>query len=108
MKEFIVNDIKILVGNNAKENWELLEKCNENNLFLHLTSFPSCYVIILCDILPELQIIEEAAKICKNNTKYKNLKNISVDYTLCKNIKKGEVLGEVIFKSNKKVKRIII
>ena len=108
MKEILIDNYKILVGNNAKENWELLEKCNENNIFLHLTHFPSCYVIILTENFPEKYIIEQAAKICKSNTKYKNLKNVSVDYTLCKNIEKGKILGEVFFKSNKKVDKIFV
>lgn len=108
MKEFFINNHKILVGNNSKENWELLELCKDNNIFLHLTHFPSCYVIIFCEDFPDISIIEECAKLCKSNTKYKNLKNISVDYTLCKNIIKGDILGEVIYKSNKKVKKIII
>ena len=35
-----------------------------------------------------------------------NIKNIKVDYTLCNNIIKREKFGEIIYKSNKKVKQI--
>ena len=50
-----------------------------------------------------MYIIEQVALNCKLNTKYKNLKNIKVDYTLCDNVEKGEFVGELIYKSNRKV-----
>ena len=56
MKELFINNIKTLIGSNAKENWKLLEDSKPNNLFFHLSSFPSCYVILQTesDILPDL------------------------------------------------------
>ena len=87
-----------------------MEKAKENNLLFHLTSFPSCYVIYESvngdDI--NLEIIKECGMLCKNNTKYRNLKNIKVDYTTCSNVIKGDKIGEIIYKKNKKVKKIII
>lgn len=108
MKEFVVENIKIKVGSNAAENWKILDESSENNIFLHLKSFPSCYVIIDCEEYPSMEIINQAAKICKNNTKYKNMKNIKVDYTLRKNVIKGELVGEIFYKSNKKVNNLCI
>jgi predicted ribosome quality control (RQC) complex YloA/Tae2 family protein len=108
MKEFVVENIKIKVGSNAAENWKILDESSENNIFLHLKSFPSCYVIIDCEEYPSIEIINEAAKICKNNTRYKNMKNIKVDYTSCKNVIKGELVGEIFYKSNKKVNNLCI
>ena len=106
MKEFIVNNVKIKVGSNADENWKLLSESKDTNVFLHLSSFPSCYVIIETDGILDKYVLKEAANICKNNTKYKNLKNIKVDYTLCSNVFKGDKVGEIVYKSNKKVKQI--
>ena len=108
MKELTVENIKIKIGSNSIENWKILDESTENNIFLHLKSFPSCYVIIDCEQYPSMEIINEAAKICKNNTKYKNIKNIKVDYTLCKNVVKGELVGEIFYKSNKKVNNLCI
>jgi hypothetical protein len=45
------------------------------------------------------------AKLCKANTKYKN-QNLYVDYTTCDNVIKGENIGEIVYKRNKKVKKI--
>lgn len=99
------SDYQCFVGSNAKENWKLLEDSKSTDILFHLHSFPSCYVILKNDKdeFPEIDIIKEAAIICKTNTKYKNLKDIKVDYTFCKNIEKGEKVGELIYKSNKKV-----
>jgi predicted ribosome quality control (RQC) complex YloA/Tae2 family protein len=108
MKEIIYNNTKIKVGSNSGENWKILDESSENNIFLHLKSFPSCYVIIECEEDPPIETITEAAKICKSNTKYKNIKNIKVDYTLCKNVLKGSVTGEIFYKSNRKVSTICI
>jgi len=110
MKEIIVHDIKCKIGSNAVENWDILAESKPYYLFFHLSSFPSCFLILECDenLYVDNKIIEESAILCKQNTKYKNLKNIKVDYTLCKNIEKGNKTGQVFYKSNRQVKTIKI
>jgi len=108
MKTILINNLVCNIGGNAKENWTILSNSKDNHLFFHLTSFPSCYVICETDNLPDISTIKEIALICKQNTKYKNVPNIRVDYTECKNVIKGDVVGEVIYKSNKKVYNVII
>lgn len=110
MKQLTIQGIKCKIGSNAIENWEILDKSKETYLFFHLTSFPSCYVIYETENKDDisLEIITECALLCKNNTKYKNLKNIKIDYTYCNNILKCDKIGEIIYKSNKKVKTIKI
>ena len=41
--------------------------------------------------------------ICKENSKYRNLRNVKISSTTCGNLKKGDKPGEVYFKSNRKV-----
>ena len=101
MKTIDFENSKIIIGQNAKENWDLLDN-NEKFLWFHLKSFPSCHVIILNEN-PDETTIQKAAELCKENTKYKSLKNIKVNYTPIKNIKKSKEVGSVEFKSNKKV-----
>jgi predicted ribosome quality control (RQC) complex YloA/Tae2 family protein len=103
----IVDEVYIL-GQNAQDNWDILDKAEGTDYFFHLTSFPSCYVIFKCLDIPTNENIIKAAQICKENTKYRNLKNLRVDYCPCSNIKKGENIGEVIFHSLRKVKNIKI
>ena len=104
----IAGDLEYQVGKNAVENWKLLDEAKPKNIFFHLSSFPSCYVILKCESDPDMEIIKECALACKENTKYKNLKDIKVDYTTCDNVIKGEKVGEVYYCSNRKVKQIKI
>ena len=106
MKKFIYNDIEYCIGQTAKENWELLDTLQQENsdyIWFHLNSFPSPYIIMKTD----LQLISEqshsdyliyGATLCRDNTKYRNLKDLKVCYTRLKKLKKGNKVGEVIIK----------
>ena len=101
-------EYRILVGNNDMENDELISKYNDTNyIWFHLKSFPSSHVLVLDNDPPE-DVIRIASNICKSATKYRNLKNLKINYTPMSNIEKAEKLGSVIFRSNRKVKNITI
>jgi predicted ribosome quality control (RQC) complex YloA/Tae2 family protein len=104
----ITENLQCAIGKNAVENWQLLDDSKPEHIFFHLASFPSCYVILKCDSDPGVDIIKECAVLCKENTKYKNLKDVKVDYTTCNNVKKGDKVGEVYYSSNRKVNQIKI
>lgn len=96
------------IGKNKTENWQLLSNSKPEHIFFHLSSFPSCYVILECKTNTKmtLDILEECAKICKQNTKYRNIKNICVDCTKCSNVIKGENEGEIEYKQLRKIFKI--
>lgn len=96
----------IKIGSNAKENWELVDS-DETYWWFHLNSYPSCHVVIECSDPSEEHIIL-AAQLCKENTKYRNLRNLKICYTTCGNLKKGTDVGSVIYKSKRKVKHIVV
>jgi predicted ribosome quality control (RQC) complex YloA/Tae2 family protein len=108
MKFFYKTNYKFIVGSNEKENWKILSDSKPHDVFFHLSSFPSCFLIIdnNTENYPEYDILLYAATICKNNTKYRNLNYITVDYTFCNNVIKGDKVGEIYYKSNKKVLKI--
>lgn len=106
MKTFKFNEINIIVGENAKENWDILNT-NKNYWWFHLKSFPSCHVIIEDENPNNLEILE-AASLCKKYTKYKNMNNLKINYTQIKNLKKSIDVGSVEFNSNRKVLTISI
>ena len=101
-------DNKFIIGQNAHDNWNILDISLPKYYFFHLSSFSSCFVILKTEIEPNIDDIIMSAKICKNNTKYKNYKDIYVDYCICKNVIKTDKIGEIQYKSNKKVKKIKI
>jgi predicted ribosome quality control (RQC) complex YloA/Tae2 family protein len=101
--KFIKDNYILYLGENAQENWDLL-KNDKSSMWLHLNNFPSGHCIITKSCLDKnynKQIIMYGAQLIKEHSKYKNLKNIKVVYTELKNVKKGEVIGEVIIKKCK-------
>jgi len=110
MKTFILgsalDNYTCKLGENAAENWKMLDDIKPTFYFFHLSSFSSGYAILECEDEPKIDIIQDAARICRNGTKYRNLKNIKVDYCHCSNITKSDKVGEVIFKSQRKVKQV--
>lgn len=107
MKQFTIDQYTVTLGENAKENWNLSFSSNPNSTWIHLESFPSSHVIIQ-EEKPPNSVIVEAGLICKQHSKFKNLKNLKISCTLCSNLKKGSKPGEVYFKSNRKVKQYSI
>ena len=106
MKVIIKDNIVYKIGQNAQENWDLLDN-NANFVWFHLRSFPSCHVVVETEDITE-DVVVEGANLCLKNTKYRNLKNVKVNYTPLKNIKKSDTIGAVHFISNKKVRTITI
>lgn len=108
MKTIQIEEFTCFVGQNAKENWCLLDRSNSKDIFFHLSSFPSCYVILRTNNNVDGNIIKRCAEICKENTKYRAMRGIYVDYTTVSNIEKGNVVGEIIYKSLRKVQKVKI
>ena len=110
MKEINLDEYTCYIGTSAKENWEILSSAGDADIFFHLTKFPSCYVILSTDgdTNVSVDVIRKAAMICKENTKFRNIFKVSVDYTPCNNVYTGGKVGEAFFRSNRKVNRIVV
>jgi len=102
MKTGYVNGYQWFKGANAVENWNILSKASQKYWFFHLANRPSPYVIWTGKSMTKI-IALELGFICISSTKY----NAElVDYCQCSNVKKGDVVGEVFYKSNRKIKRV--
>ena len=106
MKTIQVGDYTCLIGGNAQENWDILTQAKKGYVFFHLSAFPSCYVILQTEEKVDDTVLQECANLCLKNTKYRNLKNVYVDYTLVSNVKKGEKVGEVYYRKERDVVKI--
>ncbi len=62
---FWIDDYKVLIGRNSKENQALLKIAKSNDLWMHIKGIPSSHLIIKTDKqnLPQA-VIEKAAKLC--------------------------------------------
>ncbi len=106
MKTITIKNFTCKLGETAKENWTLIDLAENEHIFFHLSSFPSGYVILEYEGELTPVMLQIAAQICRESTKYRNILNLKVDYCRCDNLTKGEKVGEVYFKSNRKVKQV--
>jgi len=111
MKQVIYNEIKYIIGESAQENWNILDNANKINndfIWFHLNSFPSCFVIMYSNIenLRDNSLNEYltyGANLCKQNTKYRNLNDLKICCTSLKKLKKTNKIGEVIISGKKNI-----
>ncbi len=84
---FWIEDYKVMVGRNAKENQALLKAAKSNDIWMHTREIPGSHVIIRTDKqnLPQ-SVLEAAAKLCVDfSTDQPG--NYLVDYTKRKFVK---------------------
>lgn len=94
--------ISFYIGKNAKNNFEVIDLGNPDDIWFHLKDESSCHVVVR---LPEdmkinkkdlMKIIKRGALLCKENTaKVASLKNVEVIYTAIKNVQKTSTPGMV-------------
>lgn len=107
--EFVIEDYKIYVGRNNKENDYLTTKfANKNDIWFHTQDIHGSHVILkthLNEIIPD-NILLEAAKLAALHSKAKSDKGILVDYCPISHVKKpsGSQPGFVIYKNHKTIK----
>lgn len=107
MKEFIYNNVTFKVGQTSDENWNMLSKASQTDYFFHLDSFPSCFVIMESNT-KERDYINYAANLCKEHTKYRNFHTLKVCYCECSNLRRGDKVGQVVFKNKRKINYVNI
>ena len=108
MKELTHDGLRILVGKDVKDNMSLLKSYNNTDyIFVHLKSFSSPHVVIMSNN-PTDDTIQFASQACKQESKYRYIKGVKAIYTSYSNVRKTDVPGTVVFKSNRKVKDIVI
>lgn len=102
-----IEDFKILVGRNNKQNDELTFKiANKEDMWFHVKDIQGSHVILITDGKnPSQEIINKCASIAASHSKASQSSNVPVDYTLVKYIKKPSKAkpGMIIYTNNKTV-----
>jgi predicted ribosome quality control (RQC) complex YloA/Tae2 family protein len=97
-------DYVIIIGKNKKENWEIIDAAIETDIWFHVSSSPSCHIILKNAInmssIPH-QVIKRSAYLCKINSNAKYEKKSTIIYTQISNVKKTNIEGEVAVKNCK-------
>lgn len=104
------NTVKYTIGTNAKDNFDIIDKSNINDIWFHVDDKPSCHVICT---FPETinklnkktlnQIIKQGAIICKKYSKYSLEENLSIVYTRIQYVRKTEIIGSVNISNSKTI-----
>jgi predicted ribosome quality control (RQC) complex YloA/Tae2 family protein len=95
-------DVKIVVGQSAKENWKLIDDAYQNDIWFHLEDVSSPHAIIVVPDKCEIsnKTITYAAVLCKSHSKHKSLHRTTLIYTEIKNVSKGKAIGSVKLKKS--------
>jgi len=131
MKRVVTNYIPSLklsvvykIGINAKNNFDLIDEADKDDIWFHLNNESSCHVIARLknityttrdDDMPNCydlnfdeldkkekqQIIKQGALLCKQYSRMKSMKNVEIMYTKIENVEKTEVVGSVLTRKNK-------
>jgi len=107
--EFIIEDYKVFVGRNNKENDYLTTKfANKNDIWFHTQDIHGSHVILKThpgyEIIPD-NILYETAKLAALHSKAKTDTGVLVDYCPISHVKKpsGSQPGFVIYKNHKTI-----
>lgn len=94
-------DNLIRIGENKEDNDLIISEAKQNDIWFHLDGLPSCHIIIFNDKKNPVTktMINYCAQLVKENTKYKDHKNIKINYCPIKNVRRTDEKGKVILKS---------
>lgn len=91
--------IEYRVGKSAKENFDLIDDSNSDDLWFHISQESSCHVVATIppgsnyDKKTLQKIAVQGAVICKQHSRYKSEKDVNVMWTPVRNIVKGSTIG---------------
>jgi predicted ribosome quality control (RQC) complex YloA/Tae2 family protein len=103
--------IEFRVGQNAKENFDLIDDSKADDIWFHISQASSCHVVAKIptdknyDKTVLKKIAVQGAVICKQHSKYKSDGAVHVIYTKIQNVVKSPTIGAV---SVEEYKTIII
>jgi len=93
------------IGENAQDNWDIIDKANQNDIWFHLADHPSTHIILRMDDIPFKKISKQTlihcAVQCRMHSKFPIIspkQKMRIIYTEIKNVSKGDKPGSVYTK----------
>lgn len=99
-RKYLCGGFTVLCGRNNSQNDRLTKGLNASDLWLHVKTFHSSHVAVLCDGKEATdEVIKFAAEVCANFSEAREKDKVAVDYTLKKYVKKpnGANAGFVVY-----------
>ena len=109
----IEKEIDFYIGKNAKDNFDVIDKGCDTDLWFHVEDESSCHVVAIIPYETTKKhmksIIKHGGILCKEHTsKLSKERNISIIYCSIKNIQKTDIPGCVNIHNTNAIKRIIV
>lgn len=100
----INQDITFILGEHAKDNDQLIEQSNQDDLWFHVKNKSSCHVVAhVADQAIERKqmkyVIKQGALLCKIKS-YPSERNLPIIYTKIKNIQSTDIPGQVTLRND--------
>ena len=107
----IRGNIEFRVGQNAQDNFDLIDDSSPDDLWFHIDKCASCHVVAIMpkgtegvkDKKQLRHIATQGAVICKQHSKYKSESNVSVVYTQIQHVIKTPMVGMVNISRSKAI-----
>lgn len=102
-------NIEYQVGQHAKDNIDILAKSRANDIWFHIDGEASCHVVAKVHDVDTnnkkqlAHIVKQGAVLCKQFSKYKSIKDVSVVYTKVSNVFPTDKIGQVLTSHTKTV-----
>jgi len=99
--EAIKASIEYRVGQNAKDNYDIIDQSGPDDIWFHINQVSSCHVVATIpsekkyDNKQLKKIAIQGALLCKQNSRYKSDPNISIMYTKIQHVEKTGTVGAV-------------
>ena len=92
--------VTFCIGQNAKDNHDIIDASDPDDLWFHIHDSASCHVVALVHNLSItkqqlLKIVKQGAVLCKQYSKQKSQRNTHVMYSKLKNVTKSNTIGAV-------------
>jgi len=89
----------IYIGKSKQDNWDLIDKANQEDIWFHVASSPSSHIILKSNgkkmrDIPK-QVITRCACLCKAYSSSKSTPKCEIIYTQIENVTKTKHVGEV-------------
>ena len=107
--EKLKSSIEFVVGQNAKDNFEIIDASSPDDMWFHVEGKPSGHVIAKIQEVSTVgkkelsAIVKQGAVLCKSISKYAAEKNLTIVYTRVKDITKTNVPGSVLLAKQKTI-----
>lgn len=101
----IKNNITFYIGQNAQENFQIIDESNPNDLWFHIHGNPSCHVVAsISEKFNKKQLHKIAVQgglLCKQHSKYKCSTNVNIVYCKMGFVRKTNIIGQVEIQNEK-------